>query len=157
MTFSQGPGFSTPNSNDPQAFITANILRKRLGLPPLIEQSAESREAALARARDPLGALSLAERGLLQSSSQSQLPPLPQIPLLTKAPSRLSTRQIAGAARSLRVAASKRKGRASTILGGSIGADPERKTLLTTQRPSASTTPGGLTGTAPKRKTLLGV
>ena len=58
------------------------------------------------------------------------LPPLPQIPPLTKAPSRLSTRQIAGAARSLRVAASKRKGRASTILGGSIGADPERKTLL---------------------------
>ena len=74
----------------------------------------------------------LASLGLLGQQPQSgpNLPALPQIPPLAKAPSRLSTRQIAGAARSLRVAASRRKGRASTILGGSIGADPERKTLL---------------------------
>ena len=129
----------SPFSVSPQAHIRANELRKRFGFPPLSEQSSQSElfgksgvnQLALSQRGVQGGAVNFALAKLLsQLKSSPSLPPLPQIPELTKAPSRLSDRQIAGAARSLRVAASKRKGRASTILGGSIGDEPERKTLL---------------------------
>ena len=127
MSFALGPNDTTnpgPSGNAQlQPGMTTSELLAFLG----------QRRFGQANRQDGSGGVGgLALLGLLAQQSQSgpNLPALPQIPPLTKAPSRLSTRQIAGAARSLRVAASKRKGRASTILGGSIGADPERKTLL---------------------------
>lgn len=114
MSFALGPG----GAGIRQSFLT-----------PSSDQS-ESIQDALARARDPLGALSISERLLLSNQPQFNLPALPKIPKLEAAPSRLNSRQIAAAARRQRVSAARRKGRASTILGGSIGAEPERKTLL---------------------------
>ena len=67
---------------------------------------------------------------LNQQQQVSSLPALPKIPKLTEAPSRANESAIAGAARRQRVLASKRKGRASTILGGSVGEAPQQRTLL---------------------------
>lgn len=107
----------------PDAVQRMNELRARFGLPELQSQIGSSSQTS------GIGGF-LARVAQGQQQPQAQLPPLPKIPALKEAPSRLNDRRIAGAARSRRVAAANRKGRASTILGGSIGAEPERKTLL---------------------------
>lgn len=108
-------GTFTNRNADPLGFARINELRSRLGLPLLDGQQGQS---------SGLGSL------LGRPSAALDLPALPKIPKLQEPPSRLSTKQISSAARRQRQIAARRKGRASTILGGSVGADTEQKSLI---------------------------
>ena len=112
MSFSQAPSGASPQ----------DALGLRFGRSNQLEQP---------QVVSPGGILGLAAETLAQLlPGEPRLPALPKIPGLKAAPSRANDPRIAAAARRLRRSAARRKGRASTILGGSIGAEPERKTLI---------------------------
>lgn len=58
------------------------------------------------------------------------LPSLPKIPRAKPAPARATDKRISAAARKARVLAAQRHGRASTILGGSVGAPGDVRSLI---------------------------
>lgn len=114
----------TPRQNGPFAGDDSRLFTPSGGirgdLPPaelrslLLERASQSRLASLLR---PQG-------------SRFNLPPLPKIPKATAAPSRANDPRISAAARRERQLAARRKGRASTILGGSVGDAAVVRSLL---------------------------
>ncbi len=111
----------TPRQNDALAFDRANEFRRRLGLAPLSELSSRL---------GPGGFGSFAQLLLRQQGPGFTLPALPTIPKATAPPSRANDPRISAAARRKRQIAAKRKGRASTILGGSVGDSAVVRSLL---------------------------